>query len=40
MGVTDELIVSHFFKRLTVINATFGDADHHLGKFSDSLLAA
>jgi alkylation response protein AidB-like acyl-CoA dehydrogenase len=40
MGVTDELIVSHFFKRLTVINATFGDADHHLGKFSDSLLVA
>jgi alkylation response protein AidB-like acyl-CoA dehydrogenase len=40
MGVTDELNVSHFFKRLTVINATFGDADHHLGKFSDSLLAA
>lgn len=40
MGVTDELIVSHFFKRLAVINATFGDADYHLGKFSDSLLAA
>ena len=40
MGVTDELIVSHFFKRLTVINATFGDVDHHLGKFSDSLLVA
>lgn len=40
MGVTDELIVSHFFKRLTVINATLGDADHHLGKFSDSLLVA
>lgn len=39
MGVVDELIVSHWFKRLTVINATFGDADHHLGKFSDALLA-
>ncbi len=40
MGVTDELNVSHYFKRLTMINATFGDADHHLGKFSDTLLAA
>ncbi|HEX3062741.1 MAG TPA: acyl-CoA dehydrogenase [Usitatibacter sp.] len=35
IGVTDELIVSHWFKRLTMINATFGDADHHLGRFSD-----
>ena len=40
MGVTDELMASHLFKRLTVINATFGDVDHHLGKVSDSLLAA
>lgn len=40
MGVVDELNVSHYFKRLTMINATFGDADHHLGLFSDSLLAA
>ncbi|HET7791995.1 MAG TPA: acyl-CoA dehydrogenase [Rhizobacter sp.] len=40
MGVTDELMAAHLFKRLTVINATFGDVDHHLGKFSDSLLAA
>jgi pimeloyl-CoA dehydrogenase small subunit len=38
MGVTDELVVGHWFKRLTIINATFGDADHHLGKFSDMLL--
>lgn len=38
MGVTDELIVGHWFKRLTIINALFGDADHHLGKFSDMLL--
>jgi alkylation response protein AidB-like acyl-CoA dehydrogenase len=38
IGVTDEVNVSHYFKRLTLINATFGDADHHLGRFSDSLL--
>jgi len=40
MGVVDELNVGHYFKRLTMINATFGDADHHLGLFSDTLLAA
>jgi alkylation response protein AidB-like acyl-CoA dehydrogenase len=39
IGVTDEANVSHYFKRLTLINATFGDADHHLGRFSDTLLA-
>jgi len=39
MGVTDELNVSHYFKRLTMLNATFGDADYHLGMFSDTLLA-
>ena len=38
IGVTDEVNVSHYFKRLTLINATFGDADHHLGAFSDRLL--
>lgn len=40
MGVTDELNISHYFKRLTAICATFGDADYHLGYVSDSLLAA
>ena len=39
IGVTDELIVSHWFKRLTMINATFGDADYHLGRFSDLMLS-
>jgi alkylation response protein AidB-like acyl-CoA dehydrogenase len=38
IGVTDEVNVSHYFKRLTLINATFGDADHHLAAFSDSLV--
>jgi alkylation response protein AidB-like acyl-CoA dehydrogenase len=37
MGVVDELIVSHYFKRLTAINATFGDAAHHLARFSDMM---
>jgi alkylation response protein AidB-like acyl-CoA dehydrogenase len=39
MGVVDELIVSHYFKRLTAINTTFGDADHHLARYSDLLAA-
>ena len=38
IGVTDELVVSHWFKRLTIINATYGDADYHLARFSDLLL--
>ncbi|HEX4389078.1 MAG TPA: acyl-CoA dehydrogenase family protein [Steroidobacteraceae bacterium] len=40
MGVVDELIVSHYFKRLTVLDLTFGDADYHLGRFSDSMKRA
>ncbi len=35
MGVVDEHIVSHYFKRLTMIDMTFGDADFHLARFSD-----
>jgi alkylation response protein AidB-like acyl-CoA dehydrogenase len=34
MGMTDELMVSHHFKRLTAIDLIFGDADHHLQKFA------
>jgi len=33
MGVTDELATGHYFKRLTLINASFGDRDHHLERF-------
>jgi alkylation response protein AidB-like acyl-CoA dehydrogenase len=40
MGVVDEHIVSHYFKRLTMIDIMFGDADYHLGRFSDMLLPA
>jgi alkylation response protein AidB-like acyl-CoA dehydrogenase len=38
MGMTDELCVSHYFKRLTLINATWGDADHHIGVVGGLLL--
>ena len=34
MGMTDELFVSHYFKRLTMIGTLFGDADHHLKRYT------
>jgi len=34
MGMTEELKVSHAFRRLTVLAREFGDADHHLARFS------
>ena len=34
MGVTEELRVGHFFKRLLVIDSQFGNADFHLNKFT------
>ena len=39
IGMTDELVVSHWFKRLAMIDVTFGNADHHLGRVSDMILA-
>lgn len=40
IGVTEELSVGHYFKRLTVINSLFGDVDFHLQRYSDMILAA
>jgi alkylation response protein AidB-like acyl-CoA dehydrogenase len=34
MGLTDELDVGHYVKRLMMIRSTFGDADHHQAKFN------
>jgi alkylation response protein AidB-like acyl-CoA dehydrogenase len=33
MGVTDELPAAHYFKRLSFIELTLGDSDHHLARF-------
>jgi alkylation response protein AidB-like acyl-CoA dehydrogenase len=33
MGVTDELPASHYFRRLSTIELTLGDCDHHLARF-------
>ena len=30
MGMTDEMPISHYFKRLVLIDSQFGDAEHHL----------
>jgi hypothetical protein len=32
IGVTDEYIVSHYFRRLTQLEMTWGDSLHHLGE--------
>jgi alkylation response protein AidB-like acyl-CoA dehydrogenase len=37
IGVTDEYIVSHYFKKLTQLEMTFGDTLHHLGKVSEKM---
>jgi alkylation response protein AidB-like acyl-CoA dehydrogenase len=34
IGVTDEYIASHYFKRLTVMEMSFGDGLHALGEVS------
>jgi alkylation response protein AidB-like acyl-CoA dehydrogenase len=34
IGVTDEYIGSHYFKRLTMLEMAFGDTLHHLGEVS------
>ncbi len=37
IGVTDEYIVSHYFKKLTHLEMTFGDTLHHLGGVSERM---
>ncbi|RLA60988.1 MAG: pimeloyl-CoA dehydrogenase small subunit [Gammaproteobacteria bacterium] len=34
MGITDELDIGHYAKRLMMINTSFGNGDHHQAKFS------
>jgi alkylation response protein AidB-like acyl-CoA dehydrogenase len=35
MGMSEEMKVSHAFRRLTIIGQQFGDADHHLERFAN-----
>jgi hypothetical protein len=33
MGMTDDLAVGWYFKRLVAIDLTYGDAEHHLERY-------
>ncbi|QYD70307.1 acyl-CoA dehydrogenase [Paraburkholderia edwinii] len=34
MGMTNEVMAAHLFKRLSIIETTLGDVDHHLARFA------
>jgi len=34
MGMTEEFHASHYFRRLTAIELSFGDTEHHLERFA------
>ncbi|RYE04466.1 MAG: pimeloyl-CoA dehydrogenase small subunit [Sphingomonadales bacterium] len=34
VGMTDELDVSHYFRRITVLDGLFGNPDHHLKRYA------
>jgi len=34
MGMTEELAVGHYFKRLTMIDSEFGNVDHHMKRYT------
>ncbi|HXR95366.1 MAG TPA: acyl-CoA dehydrogenase family protein, partial [Rhizomicrobium sp.] len=34
IGMTDELNVGHYFKRLTLLEMLYGSRDHHLRRFA------
>lgn len=40
MGMTEELAVGHYFKRLTMINAELGNVDHHMKRYTKLSAAA
>jgi alkylation response protein AidB-like acyl-CoA dehydrogenase len=40
MGVTDELNVSHYFKRLTMIDSIFGNQQFHLTRYGQIMAEA
>ena len=40
MGMTDELDIGHYAKRLMMINTTFGDANYHRSRYIETTYAA
>jgi alkylation response protein AidB-like acyl-CoA dehydrogenase len=39
MGMTDEMAISHYFKRASLIEAAFGSTDHHLARYEAMTLS-
>ena len=37
IGITEEYIGSHYFKRLTQMEMSFGDSMHHLGEVASRM---
>jgi alkylation response protein AidB-like acyl-CoA dehydrogenase len=37
MGMTDEMTIGHYFKRLTMIDRSYGDADYSMRRYTDGL---
>lgn len=35
MGMTEELAIGHYFKRLTAVQYEFGTTDHHIGRYAE-----
>jgi alkylation response protein AidB-like acyl-CoA dehydrogenase len=35
MGMTEELAIGHYFKRLTALQYEFGSTDHHIARYAD-----
>jgi alkylation response protein AidB-like acyl-CoA dehydrogenase len=38
MGMTDEMPIGYFFKRLTAIDMSWGNVEHHVELYGDLLL--
>ena len=34
MGMTEELAIGHYFKRLTAVQYEFGSTDHHIARYA------
>ena len=40
IGTSDELVVSHYLKRLVMIDMAYGNSDYHLAQVADTIAAA
>jgi alkylation response protein AidB-like acyl-CoA dehydrogenase len=35
MGMTEELVIGHYFKRLTAVQYEFGSTDQHVARYAE-----